>query len=126
MKIEHLAVWVKDIEAMKTFYTTYFNAEAGAKYHNPDKKFTSYFLRFDSGCRLELMHRPDIRTAWNNNALGMAHFAVSLGSKNAVDQLTQRLKRNGHTIAGEARTTGDGYYESVVLDPEGNQIELTV
>ncbi len=126
MRIEHLAIWVKDLELMKQFYSDYFNAEAGKKYCNPKKNFSSYFLRFDSGSRLELMHRPKIMQESNNNQLGLAHFAVSVGSKEIVDELTQTLKDKGYVITGEPRTTGDGYYESVVLDPEGNSIEITI
>lgn len=129
MRIEHLALWVKDLEGMKIFYEQYFGAHAGDKYHNPNKHFTSYFLSFTGGCRLELMHRPDIiiqQKEQLQECIGIAHFAVSLGSKKAVNTLTETLRQAGYTIAGEARTTGDGYYESVVLDPENNRIEITV
>ncbi len=126
MNIAHIAIWVKDLEGMKQFYSDYFNAKAGEKYHNPKKNFSSYFLRFDSGCRLELMHRPEIMEESNNNQLGLTHFAVSVGSKEMVDALTQTLKEKGYVVVGEPRTTGDGYYESVVLDPEGNSIEITI
>ncbi len=128
MKIEHLAIWVQDLERMKSFYTQYFDAQSGQKYHNPTKNFTSYFLSFDEGCRLELMHKPSIPA--NNNIaqeyIGITHFAISVGSKEAVDSLTERLRSDGYTVVGEPRTTGDGYYESVVLDPEGNRIEITI
>jgi lactoylglutathione lyase len=129
MKIEHLAIWVTDLEVMKTFYETYFGGEAGEKYTNPKKKFTSYFIQFSEGCRLELMHRPDIPENVNSTIaeyIGIIHFAISVGSKEKVDDLTKQLRKDGYTIVGEPRTTGDGYYESVVLDPEGNRIEITV
>lgn len=129
MKIEHLAIWVKDLERTKRFYETYFGASAGEKYINPKKQFESYFLSFASGARLELMQRPDIKTIdkdVNQELTGLAHFAVSVGSKEKVDALTNQLRSDGYVIAGEPRTTGDGYYESVVLDPEGNRIEITV
>lgn len=129
MKIEHLAIWVKDLELMRQFYETYFNARSGALYHNPTKNFKSYFLSFDSGCRLELMQKPEIPENKNdiiNQYIGIIHFAISLGSKNQVDQLTEVLREANYAVVGEPRTTGDGYYESVVLDPEGNRIELTV
>ena len=127
MKIEHLAIWVSDLEAAKTFYTTYFGAKGGQKYHNPNKNFTSYFLSFDGSSRLELMHRPDIEKILTkgHEALGLTHFAISVGSKGKVDDLTEQLRTDGYVIVGEPRTTGDGYYESVVLDPEGNRIEIT-
>jgi len=129
MKIEHLALWVTDLEQMKSFYEKYFSAQAGERYHNPTKNFSSYFLSFSDGPRLELMHRPEIPEsgyAQGSEYKGLIHFAISVGSKEKVDQLTEELRVAGHTIAGEARRTGDGYYESVVLDPEGNRIEITI
>jgi len=128
MKIEHLAIWVTDIEEMRSFYEKYFNAKAGEKYVNTKKNFTSYFLSFLEGTRLELMHKPEIAAVQKqgNNRLGIIHFAISIGSKDKVDSLTEGLRKDGFEIVGEPRTTGDGYYESVVLDPEGNQIEITI
>ncbi len=128
MKIEHLAIWVADLEASKRFYETYFKAKSGEKYHNPVKQFTSYFLSFDSGSRLELMHRPDIAKVLKSGeeVMGFTHFAIAVGNKIEVDELTELLRRDGYKIIGEPRTTGDGYYESVVLDIEGNRIEITV
>lgn len=128
MKIEHIAFWVNDIEKMKTFYQKYFGATANDKYYNPAKKFSSYFLTFESGARLEIMHREDITESANdykNQKVGLIHLAFSTGSNNAVDELTEKLRNDGYEVAGEARTTGDGYYESVVLDPEKNIIEIT-
>jgi lactoylglutathione lyase len=130
MKIEHLAIWVRDLEKMKNFYVKYFQALSNEMYHNESKKFKSYFLRFDSGCRLELMSRPDIINEtsqhFERQKIGIVHFAMSVGSKPRVDDLTNELRNDGYKIAGEPRTTGDGYYESVVLDPEGNIIEITI
>ena len=127
MRIEHIAIWVTDLEAMRRFYETYFNAVAGERYHNPTKEFTSYFLSFTDGARLEIMHKPTIQTATHKAVnTGFIHFAMSIGSKEQVDLLTEKLRKDGFTIAGEPRTIGDGYYESVILDPEGNQIEITI
>lgn len=127
MKVEHLAIWVNNLETMRTFYETYFGAKAGERYHNPTKNFYSYFLSFDMGCRLELMHKPDILQNKNiGEYIGIIHFAISVGSKGKVDSLTEILRQANYKIVGEPRTTGDGYYESVVLDPEGNRIEITV
>jgi lactoylglutathione lyase len=128
IRIEHLAMWVTDLEKMKAFYERYFEAVAGEKYINPRKQFSSYFLQFGEGCRLELMHRPDIpanRKEVEAQNIGLIHFAISVGSEEAVDRLTERLRRDGYAVMGEPRRTGDGYYESVVLDPEGNRIEIT-
>ena len=129
MKLEHLAIWVSDLERMKSYYEKYFSGRAGELYHNPKKRFHSYFITFTgSEARLEIMHRPDIakHIAERGFEHGLAHFAMAVGSKEAVNDLTERLRQDGYTIAGEPRTTGDGYYESVVLDPEGNQVEITV
>lgn len=129
MKIEHIAIWSRDIERLKNFYVHYFGASAGEKYLNPKKNFQSYFLSFDDGCRLELMQMPGIPDDLNNKHLqssGIIHFAISVESKEAVNTLTELLRRDGFEIAGEPRTTGDGYYESVIFDPEGNRIEVTI
>lgn len=128
MRIEHLAIWVKDLEKTRHFYEYYFNAVSGEKYHNPKKNFTSYFLSFTDGARLELMYKPAIKALPNTieEWLGISHFALSVGSKEKVDQLTGALRNDGYQVLGEPRTTGDGYYESVVLDPENNHIEITV
>ncbi len=127
MKIEHLAIWVEDLEMMKDFYCHYFNLSSGEKYHNPIKNFTSYFLSFVSGARIELMHKPGLlNQTEKNNLFGYAHIAISTGSKENVLHLTETFRKAGIQIIGEPRTTGDGYFESVILDPEGNSIELTI
>ncbi|MDR0829125.1 MAG: VOC family protein [Prevotellaceae bacterium] len=126
MKIEHIAFWVADLELMKNFYVNYFGGKASKRYHNSAKQFSSYFIVFDEGCRLELMHKPDITDKPDNSKqyIGLTHFSVSVGSKNAVRQLTEQLKTDGYTVKSDPRTTGDGYYESVILDPEGNFVEI--
>lgn len=128
MRIEHLAIWVNDLEVMKNFYHKYFNTQSGEKYFNEKKQFTSYFLSFESGARIEIMHRPDIAEHIGKKGIinGLAHFAISVGSKERVNQITELIRANGFEVIGEPRTTGDGYYESVILDPEGNNIEITV
>ncbi len=129
MKIEHVAYWVKDLERMKRFYQDYFGGRAGELYHNPQKEFQSYFISFSSGVRLELMHNKQFAEQQPENigkSLGITHLAFSAGSKKHVDALTERLGQDGYQVLGRPRTTGDGYYESVVLDPELNRIEITV
>ncbi|MEL6562014.1 MAG: VOC family protein [Bacteroidota bacterium] len=129
LKIEHLALWVRDLEKSRSFYEKYFEMTSGEKYFNPKKNFSSYFLTFKGhSTRLELMHRPDITEALSNKALsfGLTHFAISVGSKDQVDRLTSKLAHDGFTIMGRPRTTGDGYYESVALDPDGNHVEITI
>jgi lactoylglutathione lyase len=126
MKIEHIAVWVNNLESIKDFYISYFQVKAGEKYINTKKKFESYFLTFDSGSRLEIMKMPGVAEFMKDQQImGYTHIAISLGSKEKVDALTEKLRADGFIIAGEPRTTGDGYYESVILDPENNRIELT-
>ncbi|HDU0924815.1 TPA: VOC family protein [Listeria monocytogenes] len=125
MKIEHVALWTTNLEQMKQFYVTYFGATAKDLYENKTKGFNSYFLSFEDGARLEIMSRTDVTGKTTGENLGWAHIAISTGTKEAVDELTEKLRQDGFAIAGEPRMTGDGYYESVVLDPEGNRIEIT-
>lgn len=127
MKIEHIAIWVKDLEKTKAFYEKYFGAVSNEKYYNPTKKFESYFLSFENGSRLEIMRKPDIQennSSYDAQQFGIVHLAFSTGSKEKVDELTETLRKDGYKIAGEPRTSGDGYYESVILDPENNIVEI--
>jgi lactoylglutathione lyase len=128
MKIEHLAIWTNQLEALKAFYTQFFDARSNEKYYNPVRQFSSYFLSFSDGARLELMQMPGI--PGNNNTLqqytGLIHFAISTGSKENVDALTATIRQAGYTVLGEPRWTGDGYYESIVADPDMNRIEITI
>ena len=128
MKIEHIAIWVKDLEKMKDFYLKFFDLSSNEKYFNPKRQFSSYFLSFPSGARIELMHKPNLfqHCQFPEEGFGLAHFTISLGSKEKVDGLTEFIRDSGFKVVGEPRTTGDGYYESVISDPEGNLIELTV
>ncbi len=127
MKIEHIAIWVKDLEIIRDFYTRYFGMHCNEKYINKMKRFSSYFLSFESGTRIEIMHKSGISDQQNDNAgmYGLAHFAISVGDREKVDQLTEDLRRGGIHIVGPPRVTGDGYYESIVQDPEGNLVEIT-
>lgn len=128
MKIEHIAIWTNQLEKMRHFYESYFEGRSGDKYLNPRKNFESYFVEFDDGCRLELMEKLEIDSKLHDdieNYLGITHFAIATGSKARVDQLTEQLRSDGYTVIGEPRTTGDGYYESVILDPDGNKVEIT-
>lgn len=127
MKIEHLAIWVSDLELIKAFYTKYFSAESNTKYHNPNTGFQSYFLSFGNSARIEIMTRPDLRLANNTNTVfGYAHMAFSAGSREKVLALTELLRKDGYPVVGEPRTTGDGYFESVIKDPDGNLVEITI
>lgn len=126
MRIEHVAVYVQDLEKMKSFYETYFSATSNEKYHNPKTGLQTYFLSFEGGARFELMARPDSCDQEKQYFReGYTHLAFSVGSKELVDSLTTRLKKDGFHVISGPRVTGDGYYESCVLDPEKNQIEIT-
>ncbi|MBR4550513.1 MAG: VOC family protein [Oscillospiraceae bacterium] len=127
MRIDHVAMYVNDLERAKDFFVRYLGGKAGDCYHNRTTGFRSFFLSFDSGARLELMTRPDLAEQEKPlNRTGLIHFAFSVGSKEAVDTLTARLKADGFTVVSGPRTTGDGYYESCVLAIEDNQIEITI
>ena len=126
MKIDHIALWTDDIEQMRRFYMHYFRLVSGEKYVNSKRGFTSYFLSAGEGARIELMHIDGIPArAGQGEWRGLAHFAFSVGSKEAVDALTEQLRCDGYAVLGEPRTTGDGCYESAIADPEGNRVEIT-
>ncbi|MDG3085809.1 VOC family protein [Vibrio hannami] len=127
MKIEHIAIWCKDLEMMKCFYEKNFNATSNEKYINQTKGFSSYFLTLPEGARIELMKMESIdvlQVDAYKQFTGLAHIAFSVGSVAKVDQMTNSFKAEGYEILGEPRWTGDGYYESVLLDPEGNHLEI--
>lgn len=127
-RIEHVALWTHDLEALCTFYADVFGAKVGPLYENHARGFRSRFLGFESGARLEIMQTSQLPLREYEpgaQRVGLTHLAISLGSEAAVDQLTQRLRATGAQVLDGPRRTGDGYYESVVLDPEGNRLELT-
>ena len=127
MKIEHIALYVNDLDGAKDFFCKYFDANANDSYHNPVTDFRSYFLTFGNGSRLEVMTRPNMTDSEKaKNRTGYIHLAFSTGSKEAVDALTQRLNNDGYALVSGPRTTGDGYYESCIRGFEGNLIEITV
>ena len=127
MRIEHIAMYVNDLGKARDFFVHYFGAASNEGYHNPKTDFRSYFLSFDHGARLEIMNKPQLVDAEKGlKQTGYIHIAFSLGSKNAVDELTEMLKSDGYEVISGPRTTGDGYYESCIVGIEGNQIEITV
>ena len=127
MKIEHVALWTHDIDQSRAFYQAYFEAEANERYESARVRgFASYFLTFPGGeTRLELMQLPQLSPMALPPALGSAHLAISVGSHEQVDALVARARAAGVTIRSEARMTGDGYYEAVIDDPDGNPVEVT-
>lgn len=127
MYIEHIAMYVNDLEKAKDFFVKYFHAASNEGYHNKKTDFRSYFLTFDDGARLEIMNKPSMEDTQKVLArTGYIHIAFSLGSKEAVDELTKQLQSDGYQVVSGPRTTGDGYYESCIVGMEGNQIEITV
>ena len=128
MRLDHVAIWVSDLERMKRFYESWFAAVAGPKYVSEQKGFASYFLSFDSGARLEIMQKRDVGPrpgGCESESLGFAHLAISVGSEGAVDALATRFEAAGCPVWDGPRRTGDGCYEAVIGDPEGNRIEIT-
>lgn len=127
MIIEHVALYVNDLEGARNFFIKYLGAASNDMYHNKKTGFRSYFLSFDRGARLEIMNKPEVSDNLRNPAqTGYAHIAFSVGSKEKVDSLTAELKAAGYEVASGPRITGDGYYESCIVAIEGNQIEITV
>jgi lactoylglutathione lyase len=127
MQISHIAIWTNKLEELKSFYSNWFNVSAGSKYVNLQTGFESYFLNFESGgVKLEIMTKPGLSVSTTHELSGLAHFAISVGSKKRVDELTSTLEKNNIKIISYPRTTGDGYYESVIADPDGNLIEITI
>jgi lactoylglutathione lyase len=125
VRIEHVAIWVRDLDSMRSFYIDVLGATSGQRYHNPVTGLQSYFISLGEGPRLELMHKPALDPR-PNATTGYAHIALALGSRAAVDHAVATMRHRGVSVESEPRVTGDGYYEAVVLDPEGNRIELTV
>ena len=127
MKIEHIALYVEDLEGARNFFIKYLGAQSNEGYHNPQTDFRSYFLSFEDGARLEIMQRPEMVNLPKEAArTGYAHIAFSVGSREKVDALTAELKADGYDVVSGPRTTGDGYYESCIVVMEGNQVEITV
>lgn len=129
MKIEHIALWTGKLEDMKNFYVSFFGGNVSLKYENEHRQFHSYFITFDSGARLELMSIPILLNTHGTKGeplCGYTHLALSVGSEKNVDEMTERIRNSGYKVVSEPRVTGDGYYESCILDPDGNLIELTI
>ncbi|MBR5953049.1 MAG: VOC family protein [Pseudobutyrivibrio sp.] len=127
MKIEHIAMYVNDLEGARDFFVKYLDGKSNDGYHNTNTDFRSFFISFDDGARLEIMKKPQMEEAEKTlNRTGYIHIAFSLGSAEAVDSLTARFKEDGYEVISGPRTTGDGYYESCIVGIEGNQIEITV
>lgn len=127
MRIEHIAVWARDLERLREFYVSMLGGRSAPLYENARTGFRSYFIAFDGEARLELMsRRADVpeQERPEERCLGLAHLAFRLGSREAVDRLVAQLELQGVAVLGQPRVTGDGYYEAVVADPEGNRIEL--
>lgn len=127
MRIEHIAMYVNDLYSARDFFVKYFEAVSNDVYYNIKTGFKSFFMSFDDGTRIEIMNKPEIKDIKKElNQTGYIHIAFSVGSKEKVNTITERLKADGYEVISEPRTTGDGYYESCIIGLEGNQIEITV
>jgi len=127
MKIEHIAMYVNELEKARDFFTGFLGGTSNDGYHNRNTGFRSYFISFEDGARLELMNRPEVaETDRSSDRMGYAHIAFSAGSREKVDELTERLRSAGYEVRSGSRTTGDGCYESCIVGLEGNLIEITV
>jgi lactoylglutathione lyase len=126
VRVEHVALWTRDVERLRAFYERYFGARAGVRYESATRPgFVSYFLTFpDGGTRVELMTLPSLAASPGAPTAGYAHVAVAVGSREVVEALTARMRRDGVSVVSEPRQTGDGYFESVVVDPDGNEVEV--
>ena len=127
MVIEHVAMYVNDLERARDFFVRFLNGRSNDGYHNERTGFRSYFISFDGGARIEIMNKPDMSDERKNlNRTGYAHLAFSTGCKEHVDELTEQIRTAGYEVISGPRTTGDGYYETCIVAIEGNQIELTI
>lgn len=127
MRIDHIAIWTYNLEGLRNFYLHYFDASSNSGYYNHSKEFRSYMLSFGGECKIELMEKPNISKSKNDplrEYTGIIHFAIKVGSKEKVDEMTELLRADGFKIIGEPRTTGDGFYESIIHDPDGNRVEI--
>ena len=126
MKINHIALWTNQLEELREFYTKYFDGRTNEKYINPQKGFESYFMRFEEGAALEIMRKINITEPDSVLHIGLAHFSFSVGSKEAVIEFIERFRKDGYTIASEPRTTGDGFFEGSIIDPDNNLVEINI
>lgn len=127
MRIDHIAIYVRDLEASKAYYEKYFGGKSNTQYHNSKTGLKTYFISFEGGCRLEIMAKPDIQAAVTSEVIeyiGYTHLAFSLRDRESVDSLTNLLRDDGYAVFSGPRVTGDGYYESCVSDPDGNRVEI--
>ena len=124
MQLTHIALWTNDPERLRDFYVQYIDGKSNEKYVNPKKGFSSYFVSFESGPSLEIMQRNDITEFYLPEHIGLAHLAFHADTRDQVDCMMERFREDGCVIAGETRVSGDGYYEGVILDPDGNRVEI--
>lgn len=127
MKIEHIAMYVNELESARDFFVKYLGGISNDGYHNEKTGFRSFFIRFEDGARLEIMNKPSMEDIEKPvNRTGYIHIAFSVGRVEEVDRLTRVFREDGYEVLSGPRTTGDGYYESCIVGIEGNQIEITV
>lgn len=125
LKVHHIAIYTPDLERLRKFYCNYFNAKSNELYHNEETDLMTYFLTFDDGSKIEIMTKPELSMINNKfDYFGFSHIAMAMESKKRVDEITEKIKNDGYELKSEPRITGDGYYESCILDPDGNKIEI--
>ncbi|MDO4244073.1 MAG: VOC family protein [Actinomyces sp.] len=129
--LDHAAIWVADLDGARDFYSHWFNGHANGLYENPVTGLRSHILHFcDDGvpdgrrARLEIMTRPDVLASGGQAGLGWAHVSFAVPGPADVDRLASDMAQAGIEVVDGPRLTGDGYYEAVVLDPEGNRVEI--
>lgn len=124
MKLAHVALWTNDLERSRSFYVRYFGGRSNEKYENVKKGFSSYFITFDGGATLEIMQRTDITIPGTGEHIGLTHIAMQVSSREKVNELAEQFRSQGYPVVGEPRITGDGFYEGVISDPDGNTVEI--
>lgn len=125
-RIDHMALYVRDLEEARRFFLEFFNGSSNQMYHNPVTGLRTYFISFPEGGRIEIMNRPDlVENGLSPLRRGYSHIAMGVGSRENVDKVTSRLSDAGYRVLTSPRVTGDGYYESSVLGVEDCIIEIT-
>lgn len=125
MKIAHIALWTTQLELQARFWSEFFGGKVNEKYcsiNNPG--FASYFVKIGEEIAIELMTKPGLNLVCSDNqTTGWVHIAIAVGNAEQVDALAKKAQEQG-ILVSSPRTTGDGYYEAVIKDPDGNLIEI--
>ena len=125
MKIAHIALWTRQLEQQARFWVAFFDGEINEKYcSQTNPGFESFFVRIGDDIAIELMTKPGLTALTaDNNHTGWVHLAITAGGAESVGRLAKRAAEQDMLVSAP-RTTGDGYYEAVIKDPDGNLIEI--